>query len=751
MRIQVLEEEEETTTTKKKKSSSSSEMPAQELQPAGLKESQEKTQPNEAGGGGGKTLVVGFKMEADSRELLTWALVKHADAGDRVVALHILPLTPPDASEDGLSCSYRPLLSLIKEFDAMLAVYEGFCNLKKVELKMKIARGLSVRKVLVREAISYRAGKLVVGVSKNDRGIGCSFNSVAKYCARKLPQDCSVYAVSNGKTVFKREASAASRLVEDKKTHNEVKIITTAYAGGQTLYRSYPKLRNARTRPSNLNKSSSVFCEIIERCDGSATQGILTVEAKEQRFVMSDKDPSLALVPERKPEPASASSSSISLLFHEEDSPGWPLLRKLVSPDTRAVPADGLKNSVLQWAMRLPSRFSAASTVHPDSKPMHSHFVEEEREFPKELEHLRDRCLSVCRLFSYDELAHMTSGFSPDKLIGKGGSSHVYKGCLSDGKELAVKILKPSVDVMNEFVTEIEIMTSLHHKNIVSLVGFCIEEGNLMLVYNFLPRGSLEDNLHGDSLSKNYLGWSERYKVAVGIAEALNYLHGASNAQPVIHRDVKSSNILLSEDFEPLLADFGLAKWASLSTSQLICSDVAGTFGYLAPEYFMYGKVNEKIDVYAFGVVLLELLSGRKPVSTSCPKGQESLVLWAMPILQGGEVKELLDPRLRTSYNEAQLECIILAISLCIKRASRSRPHITFVLKLLKGDDEVLRLAKSQVQNSKESEGLDDEGVFGNNDIQSHIALALEHIKDGSSSGSGIEPPIASLSLKRIG
>ncbi|XP_074574530.1 protein kinase STUNTED-like [Curcuma longa] len=731
MRIRVEEEEEEEEEKRRSGISSSSAMPSRAVRETGVKELQEKKQQNEAEGGGGRTMVVGVKMDADSRELLTWSLVKLADAGDRVIALHVLPLTPLDSSEDGLSCSYSSILSLIKEFDATLAAYEGFCNLKQVELKMKIARGFSVRKVLVREALSYRAGKLVVGAAKHDRALGYSFNSIAKYCARKLPRDCSVFEVSNSKIVFKREASVASQLVDDKETHREAKNITTAYAGGQALDRSYTKLLNARTRSSNLNKGSSGCLEIIEKDD--------TMKAATE----SEKDPSLALVRERKGEPDS--SSSISLLSHEEVRLGWPLLRKRVPPDTRTASTDGSHISVVQWAMRLPSRFSAASTVHPDSKPMHSHTVEEETEFPKELEHLRDKCSSVCRLFSYKELAHMTSGFSPDKMIGKGGSSRVYKGCLSDGKELAVKILKPSADVMEEFVTEIEITTSLHHKNIVSLVGFCIEKENLILVYDFLSRGSLEDNLHGESLIKNVLGWPERYKVAVGIAEALNYLHGAGNAQPVIHRDVKSSNILLSEDFEPKLADFGLAKWASLSASQLICSDVAGTFGYLAPEYFMYGKVNEKIDVYAFGVVLLELISGRKPVNTGCPKGQESLVMWAMPILQGGGVKELLDPCLGNSYNEAQLESMILAISLCIKRASRSRPHMTLVLKLLQGDDEVLRWARLQVQNSKELDGLDDE----NNNIQSHITLALEDIDDDSSSSvSSIEPPTASLSLE---
>lgn len=139
---------------------------------------------------------------------------------------------------------------------------------------------------------------------------------------------------------------------------------------------------------------------------------------------------------------------------------------------------------------------------------------------------------------------------APDNLIGKGGNSHVYRGCLSDGKELAVKILKKSEDVLKEFVLEIEIITALCHKNIISLFGFCFEDSNLLLVYDLQSRGSLEDNLHGNKKDLLAFGWSERYKVAVGIAAALEYIHNISS-KPVIHRDVKSSNILLSDDFEP--------------------------------------------------------------------------------------------------------------------------------------------------------------------------------------------------------
>ncbi|CAL9056206.1 unnamed protein product [Musa banksii] len=736
------------------------------MQERGGRELQEKKKENEDEGGG-KTVLVGIKMDADSRELLTWSLVKMADAGDRVFALHVLPSTPSDSSDASLGCS--SLLSIVKAFEAMLAVYEGFCNLKQVDLKMKIARGSSIRKVLVSEAIAYGASSLVVGVAKNSHGIGYSSTSIAKYCARNLPRACSVFAVSNGKTLFKREAVPASQPSAQNRAKNAAAAVS---AGQQALTRSYTKLLNFRPvksavakgqRPgttANTSSSSPRCLSNLKRSKSDCDNHIRKDRGSLQR------NQSVALVPAKKPE---APASRICLLSADssEVRPGWPLLRKAMLSNRRTASADG--SSVVQWAMRLPSRFSANSAVHPDHRPVNSDarayhrrdaesgavvpaedtssplLHKEEHKIPKELEHLREKYSSICRLFSYKELCRMTSDFSPEQLIGKGGSSRVYKGCLPDGKELAVKILKHSEDVMNEFISEIEIITALHHKNIISLFGFCFENKDLVLVYDFLSRGSLEDNLHGESSNKHTLSWAERFKVAAGTAEALDYLHGgAGNMQPVIHRDVKSSNILLSEDFEPQLADFGLAKWASASASQLICNDVAGTFGYLAPEYFMYGKVNEKIDVYAFGVVLLELISGRKPVTTGCSKGPESLVMWATRILQAGEVKELVDPCLGTCYDKAELERMMLAASLCIKQAPRSRPQIALVLKLLQGDnDDVLRWARSQVSTSEELEGLDDEAaVFqSNSNIQSHINLALQDIDDDSMSISSTERP----------
>ncbi|XWS23676.1 hypothetical protein CRYUN_Cryun28dG0035500 [Craigia yunnanensis] len=737
---------------------------------------------------GGGTVVVGVKLDSPSRELLTWALVKMAQPGDCVIALHVLG-NNEIVDRDGKSS----LLSLVNAFDSVLAVYEGFCNLKQVDLKLKICRGSSIRKILVREAISYSATKLIVGTAAKLHKIRSS-TSVAKYCSKKLAKNCSVLAVNNGKVVFQREGSPAitfgSQGSEDQKRNsllNAIQLTMTLNKNSKVLsegnVNAEINLNSDETNHKNLEQAllkasaGSLESALNQNCSvcGSGNKLLLHnscyQSAKESSGAdANDGDKSLAIVRVQK---AEAPSSSISMLIKQlpEIKPGWPLLRRAVLSDRQQVPdRSSLRQiSVVQWVMRLPSRrtlYLANSEQKQEgcyqSEYKSSNFDGESSatvpigtenvitppspdhnsiNLPKELEDLHDKYSATCRLFKYQELLSATSNFLAENLIGKGGSSQVYRGCLRDDKELAVKILKPSEDVLKEFVLEIEIITTLHHKNIISLLGFCYEDKNLLLVYDFLSRGSLEENLHGNKKDPDAFGWTERYKVALGVAEALDYLH-TNSEHPVIHRDVKSSNILLSDDFEPQLSDFGLAKWASTSPSHITCTDVAGTFGYLAPEYFMYGKVNDKIDVYAFGVVLLELLFRRKPINNDYPKGQESLVMWAKPVLSGGKVSQLLDPSLGDGYDRDQMERMVLAARLCIRRAPWARPHMSLVVKLLQGDPDVTKWARLQVNASEGSDTLDDEACPWSN-LQSHLSLALLDVEDDSLSMSSIEQSVS--------
>ncbi|XP_078433885.1 protein kinase STUNTED-like isoform X1 [Wolffia australiana] len=611
----------------------------------------------------GAMVVVGVRMDAQSRELLTWALVKVAQPGDRVVALHIIVNDRSDRRSGLGSCS--SLVSRLNSFHSVLSVYEGFCNLKQIDLKLKVCRGSSLRKSLVRETSELPASTLILGTAKSSRAIGSS-TSVARYCARNLPPECSVMAVNNGKIVFRRETE------------------------GSFLCLSPPgwKQRNEGSSASTSGswKKSSVESEGSEMCDSDC---------------VSEEEEGLGRT-------------------------GWPR-RSAPAP----VSSEKTMISTFQRALRVSDRQSASSaTVHPDQKPWKPPpslktgrgFDEGfHRRIPKDLETLHLKFSSSCRRFSYGEIAAATSNFSAERLIGVGGSSRVYRG----GDDVAVKILKPSGDALAQFILEIEIVTGLRHKNVLSLNGFCFEGETLALVYDYVPRGSLEDKLHRAEETA-LLDWEQRFRVAMGVAEALDYLHGT--AKPVIHRDVKSSNILLADDYEPRLADFGLAQWEESSSSSPLAAsgDLAGTFGYLAPEYVMYGNVDEKIDVYAFGVVLLELLTGKKPINAVSPKGRQSLVTWATPLLASNEVSCLLDLRLGDKYDEQEAERTILAASLCIKTAPRARPRMAQVLKLLQGDENVVEWAKAQVSSSEEGRWLDEEEESDHSaSIRSHLNLAF--------------------------
>ncbi|XAR62218.1 Non-specific serine/threonine protein kinase [Bertholletia excelsa] len=682
-----------------------------------------REEADEYDGRGGAVVLVGLRLDASSRGLLTWALVNVARSGDRVIALHVLD---PQTGNEGKST----LISLVQTFDSVVAAYEGFCSLKQVDLKLKVCRGSSLRKVLVQEAKSYATAKVIVGASKVHQ-IRRSGVSIAKYCARNLPKKFSVFAVRNGKILYQRKASDSIFCA------TQGLISGTDQGKGHVV--SCPQSLSKRTKLLNNAKPDAASSK-----SKGGQQHYLQEFSREESLNGGKKDSSKDLMAD-KSQPLPVSKN------------GWVLLRRGFLHNQQASDKLSLKKFMMQWVLKFHSRQSLV-TACPEHKQNKSDINEDHslnlengaavscgtgnvsfpsspthclESYSEELAVLSKMYSSVCRLFSYQELLCATHNFRHDNLVGKGGSSRVFRGCLADGKEVAVKVLKPSKNAFKEFSQEIEIITTLHHKNIISLLGFCSENYNLLLVYDFLSRGSLEENLDSHRNNAIVFGWESRYKVVLGVAKALDHLHNTA-AEPIIHRDVKSSNILLSGNFEPKLSDFGLAMWASDSSYQMTSIDCAGTFGYLAPEYFMHGKVDDRIDVYAFGVVLLELLSGRKPIENQNPKGQESLVMWAQSIVSGGEVSQLLDPSLGGNYDHDQSERMILAAVLCIRHAPQIRPQINLILKLLLGDAEVTDWARQEVNALEDVDDVNGEGFPAN--IQSHLNMALLNIEEDSHS-----------------
>ncbi|XP_021852423.2 receptor-like cytosolic serine/threonine-protein kinase RBK1 [Spinacia oleracea] len=334
------------------------------------------------------------------------------------------------------------------------------------------------------------------------------------------------------------------------------------------------------------------------------------------------------------------------------------------------------------------------------------------------------------RNFKYSELAVATDHFSPGRLLGKGGHAEVYEGCLPDGTLVAVKRLTKKGETEDEertadFLSELGIIAHVDHPNSARLVGFGVE-GGLYLVLQFARNGSVESCLQGPS---GGLDWTTRIKVAVGVAEGLSYLHHTCQRR-IIHRDIKASNILLDEDYEPLISDFGLAKWLPEKWLHHVVYPIEGTFGYLAPEYFMHGIADEKTDVFAYGVLLLEIITGRHAVAVG--SSRQSLVMWAKPYLESRNIKEIADPKLGDNYDTEEMERAMAIASMCIHHTPSNRPFMNEVVELLQGEGTALVeqiQEKSVSQRSVMLDACDLENYTCSNylqDLNRHKELIME-------------------------
>ncbi|XP_021829778.1 putative proline-rich receptor-like protein kinase PERK6 [Prunus avium] len=289
--------------------------------------------------------------------------------------------------------------------------------------------------------------------------------------------------------------------------------------------------------------------------------------------------------------------------------------------------------------------------------------------------------------FTFDEMAAATSGFAPAKLIGQGGFGYVHKGVLPNGKEIAVKSLKAgSGQGDREFAAEVEIISRVHHRHLVSLVGYCLEGERKLLVYEFVPNNNLEFHLHGSN--RPPLEWGSRAKIALGSAKGLAYLHEDCHPK-IIHRDIKAANILIDFSFEAKVADFGLAKLNQENVTH-VSTRVMGTFGYLAPEYASSGKLTEKSDVFSFGIMLLELICGRRPVDLSGECEEDTLVDWARPrclkAIDTGDYSEVLDPRLENNYNHEEVARMVACAAASVRHSAKKRPRMSQIVRALEGD-----------------------------------------------------------------
>ncbi|XP_057476504.1 probable receptor-like protein kinase At5g18500 [Actinidia eriantha] len=288
--------------------------------------------------------------------------------------------------------------------------------------------------------------------------------------------------------------------------------------------------------------------------------------------------------------------------------------------------------------------------------------------------------------FTLRDLEIATNRFSKENVIGEGGYGVVYQGHMINGTPVAVKKLLNNLgQAEKEFRVEVEAIGHVRHKNLVRLLGYCIEGTHRLLVYEYVNNGNLEQWLHGAMRQHGYLTWEARMKILLGTAKALSYLHEAIEPK-VVHRDIKSSNILIDDNFNAKISDFGLAKLLSAGKSH-ITTRVMGTFGYVAPEYANSGLLNEKSDVYSFGVVLLEAITGRDPVDYGRPAHEVNLVEWLKMMVGSRRSEEVVDPTIEVRPATSALKRALLTALRCVDPDGNKRPKMSQIVRMLESEE----------------------------------------------------------------
>ncbi|XP_021719324.1 putative receptor-like protein kinase At4g00960 [Chenopodium quinoa] len=289
--------------------------------------------------------------------------------------------------------------------------------------------------------------------------------------------------------------------------------------------------------------------------------------------------------------------------------------------------------------------------------------------------------------FDLEYIKVATNNFSQDNWLGRGGFGIVYKGKLPDGKEVAVKRLVTK-DLGRggdeQFKNEILILAKLQHRNLVTLLGFCLEEDEMLLVYEFLPNNSLDYFIFDSSKRHTFLRWETRFKIINGIVRGLIYLHEQSRLR-IIHRDLKAGNVLLDEEFNPKISDFGMARLFNIDQTQSVASKIVGTFGYMAPEYVLQGQVSMKSDVYSFGVLVLEIISGQKISSFRSEQNLETLLEFVWRNWIEGTAWNVVDPALSNAHSMEILRCIHVGL-LCVQQNPKDRPTMPLADLMLRSD-----------------------------------------------------------------
>ncbi|KAH1114975.1 hypothetical protein J1N35_008353 [Gossypium stocksii] len=295
----------------------------------------------------------------------------------------------------------------------------------------------------------------------------------------------------------------------------------------------------------------------------------------------------------------------------------------------------------------------------------------------------REEYGEIAKIFTLEELKKATNNYHESRILGRGGQGTVYKGLLPDGRSVAIKrSLIGNQSQVQPFVNEVIVLSQINHRNVVKLLGCCLETQVPLLVYEHVRNGTLFDYLH-NATHTSIISWEARLKIAIEAAEALSYLHSAASP-PIIHRDVKLTNILLDENYNAKVSDFGASRLVP-SNKEQVTTLVQGTLGYLDPEYFHSSQLTEKSDVYSFGVVLIELLTGLKAISFERPEHERNLSLYFVSVMKKGRLLDIVDGRVLNDKNIEQLKEVATLAGRCVRLKGEERPTMKEVVSELQG------------------------------------------------------------------